>query len=208
MQTLQGSLSLTARPTHVQHRSLNRRVQVARTQRLTVRAQENKPGEKIVEDADQYEKVPTGVDRTDTRNIEAGNLSNENAERRADIGKERIPSFPEVQAFDGPAPETINGRLCMIACASTIGAEFGSGLGLKEQVAYAPIPILAGSVIIALASYIPIFRGYTRKEAFSTGIFTPKAENWNGRLAMMGFTGILLTEALGGTSTLKFWHIQ
>jgi len=71
---------------------------VARTQRLTVRAQENKPGEKIVEDADQYEKVPTGVDRTDTRNIEAGNLSNENAERRADIGKERIPSFPGEEA--------------------------------------------------------------------------------------------------------------
>lgn len=211
MQTIQcGSLSLTARPAQFQRRSLNRGAQVARTQRLAVRAQEDKkpPGEKIVGDVDQYEKVPTGVDRTDTRNIEAGNISNENAERRADIGKERIPTFPEVQAFDGPAPETINGRLCMLACASTIGAEFGSGLGLKEQVAYAPIPILAGSVIIALASYIPIFRGYTRKEAFSTGIFTPKAENWNGRLAMMGFTGILLTEALGGTSTLKFWHIQ
>jgi len=204
-----SALTLPARPTGVQRRSLARSAQISRTQRLVTRAEgEEKPGEKIVESADQYGKVPTGVDRSDTRNIEAGNISKENAEKRADIGKDRIPTFPEVQAFDGPAPETINGRLCMIACAATIGAEFSSGLGLKEQVSYAPIPILAGSIIIALASYVPIFRGYTRKEAFSTGIFTPKAENWNGRLAMMGFVGILLTEALGGSNTLQFWHLQ
>ena len=64
-------------------------------------------------------------------------------------------------------------------------------------------------IISVCASCVPVLRrGYTRKEAFSTGIFTPKAENWNGRLAMMGFSGILLTEALGGMSTLKFWHLQ
>ena len=94
MQSIQCStFSLTARPTQVQRRSL-RRVQSVRPNRLVVRAEEEKPGEKIVADVDQYEKVPTGVDRTDTRNIEAGNISNENAERRADIGKERIPTFP------------------------------------------------------------------------------------------------------------------
>ena len=76
----------------------------------------------------------------------------------AQVTDDMMLLLAEVQAFDGPAPETINGRLCMIACAATIGAEFASGLGLKEQVSYAPIPILAGSVIIALASYIPIFR--------------------------------------------------
>ena len=102
MQTIQcGSLSLTARPAQFQRRSLNRGAQVARTQRLAVRAQEDKkpPGEKIVGDVDQYEKVPTGVDRSDTRNIEAGNISNENAERRADIGKDRIPTFPGEHCF-------------------------------------------------------------------------------------------------------------
>ena len=46
-------------------------------------------------------------------------------------------------------------------------------------------------------------RGYTRKEPFSNGIWTPKAENWNGRVAMMGFTGIIITEALAGKSVLQ-----
>ena len=36
-------------------------------------------------------KAPT-VDRSKPENIEAGNISNENAERRADIGKERAPT--------------------------------------------------------------------------------------------------------------------
>lgn len=32
------------------------------------------------------------VDRSKTENIEAGNISNENAEKRADIGKTREPT--------------------------------------------------------------------------------------------------------------------
>ena len=55
-----------------------------------------------------------------------------------------------------------------------------------------------------------VCRGYTRKEPFANGIWTPKAENWNGRVAMLGFTGIVLTEALAGKSVLQvggtlFW---
>lgn len=48
-----------------------------------------------------------------------------------------------------------------------------------------------------------VCRGYTRKEPFANGIWTPKAENWNGRVAMLGFTGIVLTEALAGKSVLQ-----
>jgi hypothetical protein len=48
-----------------------------------------------------------------------------------------------------------------------------------------------------------LLRGYTRKEPFANGIWTPKAENWNGRTAMIGFTGIVLTEALAGKSVLE-----
>ena len=48
------------------------------------------------------------VDRSKVQNIEPGNISREGAEMRADIGKERAPTFTEAQAFDGPAPETIN----------------------------------------------------------------------------------------------------
>jgi len=149
----------------------------------------------VKEDIDQSMVTPNS-DRSKIGNIEAGNISNENAERRADMSGK--PSFPEAQAFDGPAPETINGRLAMIGVSSCLAAEFARGIGLKEQVGEAPASILAVFVLISLASYIPIFRGYTRKEDFSNGPFTPKAENWNGRLAMIGFAGILVTEALSG----------
>ena len=38
--------------------------------------------------------------------------------------------------------------------------------------------------------------------------FTPQAEIWNGRFAMIGFTSALLTEALSGQGVLHFWNIM
>ena len=66
--------------------------------------------------------------------------------------------FAEAQAFDGPAPETINGRLAMLGVVTCLGAEFTTNVGIAEQVQKAPLSILATFVIISLASYIPIFR--------------------------------------------------
>jgi hypothetical protein len=37
--------------------------------------------------------------------------------------------------------------------------------------------------------------------------FTPQAENWNGRLAMIGFVAALLTEYLTGQGVLHFWGL-
>lgn len=55
-------------------------------------------------------------------------------------------------------------------------------------------------------------RGYTRKEPFENKFlglnWTPQAENWNGRLAMLGFTGMLLVEFYTKTNTLHFWGLQ
>ncbi len=69
---------------------------------------------------------------------------------------------------------------------------------IKEQVATAPLAIAATFLILSFASYIPIVRGFTRKEPFANSFWSPKAENWNGRLAMIGFAAILVTEALTG----------
>jgi hypothetical protein len=55
-------------------------------------------------------------------------------------------------------------------------------------------------------------RGFTRKEPFANHFlglhWTPKAENWNGRLAMMGFAGMVLTEALAGCNSLQALGLQ
>jgi len=38
--------------------------------------------------------------------------------------------------------------------------------------------------------------------------FTPQAENWNGRLAMIGFVSALLIELLSGQGVLHFWGLM
>jgi len=154
---------------------------------------------------DQKVMEPGTVDRSKISNIEAGNLSNENAERRADAGSDQ--PFTSIQAFDGVAPETINSRLAMLGVTSALAAEFVSGIGIKEQVATAPLSIAAVFILISLASYIPIVRGFTRKEPFANAFWSPKAENYNGRLAMIGFTAILVTEALSGKTVPEFWNL-
>lgn len=37
--------------------------------------------------------------------------------------------------------------------------------------------------------------------------FTPQAEVWNGRLAMIGFVAALATELLAHTGVLHFWGL-
>lgn len=37
--------------------------------------------------------------------------------------------------------------------------------------------------------------------------FTPQAESWNGRLAMIGFASVLLIELLSGQGVLHFWNL-
>jgi Chlorophyll A-B binding protein len=44
------------------------------------------------------------------------------------------------------------------------------------------------------------------RNAFLFG-FTPQAEIWNGRLAMIGFMAVLLTELLSNKGILHFWGI-
>ena len=47
-----------------------------------------------------------------------------------------------------------------------------------------------------------------RKEPFANGVWQTKAENWNGRVAMMGFTALIITEALSGKSIPQFYGLM
>jgi hypothetical protein len=129
------------------------------------------------------------------------------AEIRADLGTSAT-DINQLQTFDGPAPETINGRLAMLGVVSGLLLEGVTGQGLLQQTADHPIFVFASFVLISIATYIPLIKGYTRKEAFATSFWSPKAENWNGRLAMLGFTAMILTEAISGVNTLQTWGLQ
>jgi hypothetical protein len=158
--------------------------------------------------ASSEEQQPSiSAPEAETPSIPAGEISNRNAEVRADIGQARAPTFAEAQAFDGPAPETINGRLAMLGITAALAAEFATGVGLREQWLKAPTPIFLSFAIIAIASYIPIFKGFTRKEPFANGFWSTKAENWNGRAAMLGFAALIATEALSGKSIPHFYGL-
>ena len=77
--------------------------------------------------------------------------------------------------------ETINNRLAMLGVVSGLAAEFGSGMGIKQQIAAEPLGVIATFVIFAYATYIPIMRGYTRKEPFENAVFTAKVGSvWLG----------------------------
>lgn len=152
-----------------------------------------------------------GMDRPGEKMFfEPGAISPENAEQRADLGNKA--DLWDMQVFDGPAPETINGRAAMLAVLIGLVGEWRTGLGLLEQTKDHPITVFAVFVVLALASYAPIVRGYTRKEPYANHNFgfnwTPKAENWNGRIAMLGFTGMILTEWITGVNTLQAWGLQ
>lgn len=76
-------------------------------------------------------------------------------------------------------------------------AEKATGLTVIEQLT-APgqtgLPAFIGAVqLFTYASLIPIFNGEST-DARSFGPFTARAERWNGRLAMIGFFSLVVTE--------------
>jgi hypothetical protein len=63
-----------------------------------------------------------------------------------------------MQAFDGPVPETLNGRLCMLAIPIALLEEWQTGNSMWQQVSAHPERILFITLAIAVATYAPILR--------------------------------------------------
>jgi hypothetical protein len=118
-------------------------------------------------------------------------------ERRPETGDRSIGS---IFAFDGAAPETINGRSAMLGFVWAFLAEKATGLTVDQQVfeGTGNIAFIGLVQLIAYASLVPIINGEST-DARSFGPFNAKAERWNGRLAMIGFAALLLDEFIRQT---------
>ncbi|KAL2622348.1 hypothetical protein R1flu_002553 [Riccia fluitans] len=126
-------------------------------------------------------------------------------ERRPETGDR---GFGSVFAFDGAAPETINGRLlvdryvykqAMLGFVWAFLAEKATGLMVSEQL-FRPgatgLVFFVGAIqLLTYATLVPIVNGEST-DARSFGPFTARAERWNGRLAMIGFAALLIDEMI------------
>jgi hypothetical protein len=98
----------------------------------------------------------------------------------------------EIQAWDGLGPEVINSRLAMLGFAIALVLELTTGLDVYNQAREFPLMTIAVFVIFTAASWIPFEKGTSYN--VKSGIFTPSREILLGRIAMVGFTGLILTE--------------
>lgn len=160
--------------------------------------------------------IDRATKKTITREEVLQNQATNESEQRSIFGEKPTPGTPygrpeverrpetgdtspwSVFAFDGAAPETINGRLAMLGFVWAVIGEKTSGLSVVDQV-FSPsstglIWFLASVQILTYASLVPIFNARESTDARSFGPFRAKAERWNGRAAMIGFASLLLTE--------------
>jgi hypothetical protein len=67
-----------------------------------------------------------------------------------------------LQAFDGPIPETFNGRLCMLAVPLALWEEWAHANTMAQQVQAHPERVIGISLLILIATCVPIFRWEVR----------------------------------------------
>jgi len=176
--------------------SCRRNVGSSSSGRFSVRAVQQKdnvplPGTKVdINESDLKDEAPRIFEDT-----AAGKFSRPESERRPELGNTDLAS---VMKFDGPAPETINGRLAMIGMVWAAVAEIRSGEGVAQQTLgdTGLIWFLAIVPIFVWATLVPIFGWNESPDSRSFGPFNAKAERWNGRTAMIGFVALLVTENL------------
>ncbi|BBN15582.1 hypothetical protein MPTK1_6g20750 [Marchantia polymorpha subsp. ruderalis] len=170
--------------------------------RLSVRASRQQeqqnvplPGTKVEITEEQVKKNEQEEPLRVFDNTAAGKFARPESERRPELGN---TDFVSVMKFDGPAPETINGRLAMLGITWAFAAEVMTGQSIVQQVVNSTglLWFLAVAPIFIGASFVPIFGWNESPDSRAFGPFNAKAERWNGRAAMIGFFSMIVTEQL------------
>jgi hypothetical protein len=132
----------------------------------------------------------------------SGSLPRPELERRPETGDR---TFGSIMAFDGPGPETINGRLAMTGFIWALCAEILTHKTIGQQISEPGNTgffwLVAVTNLIIFGSLVPFFRGESPDSRVS-GPFNAQAERWNGRVAMIGYAGLLAYEFAAGKSLL------
>lgn len=125
---------------------------------------------------------------------------------------EDTETIKEVFAFSGPAPERNNGRLAMWGFLWGVLEEHNSHIPVADQFADSWLPVLLTILSISMATILPkLVSGVSLKTLMETATgdnldggsggqilryFDATNELLIGRVAMMGFSGLLIVEAL------------
>jgi hypothetical protein len=205
MQTLNASSirpSVAARPSSV-FRQCRQPALPLRSSRIVTRAEKQQAENPLDQAAIDFEKkvVDPIVEKTKENSGLDEAVFNKTAKsaQNDDVG-----AFAETMSFAGLAPEIINGRGAMVGILTAFFAEINTGAPVFSQIQKTPGAILLTFGTIILASVIPIIRGadLNRKGA---GPFTPRAEVWNGRLAMVSFAALIAIETFKAGPGFVWW---
>ncbi len=100
---------------------------------------------------------------------------------------------------------TMRFRIILTSCFSLLRHCAGKYVDrelVQQPIGAATMAFAFTVVALTFATFAPtVFKNEGPKDR-KFGPFTPKAETWNGRLAMLGFSGLLLVELLKGNNPL------
>jgi Chlorophyll A-B binding protein len=71
---------------------------------------------------------------------------------------------------------------------------------------FEPVLTITKFGVMIMASSTKVISSSDRRNGWLWG-FTPQAEIWNGRLAMIGFVSVLLIELSSSQGVLHFWNL-
>mmetsp|Transcript_62763 Transcript_62763/g.198785 ORF Transcript_62763/g.198785 Transcript_62763/m.198785 type:complete len:191 (+) Transcript_62763:323-895(+) len=98
----------------------------------------------------------------------------------------------------GPGPELVNGRMAMLAFVAAAASEMHDHQTVAAQFSDWSFAVIAAVVTFSIASFVPYVAGASEKAGL--GPFSKGAEMLNGRVAMLGFAALMVSEQLSGHS--------